>query len=49
KSHHKSAGESAHVEEPIYTTKDLEEPADREFKTGVTEDQPNEETPQFPA
>ncbi|GKD39212.1 hypothetical protein Tco_1259419, partial [Tanacetum coccineum] len=26
KSHHKSAGESAQVEEPMHTAKDLEEP-----------------------
>ncbi|GKB21165.1 hypothetical protein Tco_0855088 [Tanacetum coccineum] len=44
KSHHKSAGESAQAEEPMHTAKDLEEPAHQEFKTGVTEDQPNEET-----
>ncbi|GJY14692.1 hypothetical protein Tco_0385114 [Tanacetum coccineum] len=37
KSHHKSAGESAQVEEPMHTAKDLEEPAHQEFKTGVTE------------
>ncbi|GJR23213.1 hypothetical protein Tco_0971740, partial [Tanacetum coccineum] len=48
KSQHKTAGESAQTEEPMHTTKDLEEPAHQEFKTGVTEDQPNEETPQFP-
>ncbi|GJS04572.1 hypothetical protein Tco_0321080 [Tanacetum coccineum] len=30
------------------TTKDLEELAHQEFDTGVTKDQPNEETPQFP-
>ncbi|GJW66005.1 hypothetical protein Tco_0117889 [Tanacetum coccineum] len=48
KSKHKTAGESAQTEEPMHTTKDLEEPAHQEFKTGVTEDQPNEETPQFP-
>ncbi|GKD15216.1 hypothetical protein Tco_1199623, partial [Tanacetum coccineum] len=48
KSHHKSAGESAQAEEPMHTTKDLEEPAHQEFETGVTKDQPNEETPQFP-
>ncbi|GJW78751.1 hypothetical protein Tco_0140433 [Tanacetum coccineum] len=40
KSHHKSA----QAEEPIHTAKDLEEPAHQEFETGVTEDQPNEET-----
>ncbi|GKC24155.1 hypothetical protein Tco_1026305 [Tanacetum coccineum] len=48
KSHHKSAGESAQVEEPMHTAKDLEEPVHQEFKTGVTEDQPNEETFQHP-
>ncbi|GJZ53041.1 hypothetical protein Tco_0607926 [Tanacetum coccineum] len=48
KSKHKTAGESAQTEEPMHTTKDLEEPAHQEFETGVTEDQPNEETPQFP-
>ncbi|GJY38176.1 hypothetical protein Tco_0424540 [Tanacetum coccineum] len=48
KSHHKSAGESAQAEEPMHTVKDLEEPAHQEFKTGVTEDQPNEETFQLP-
>ncbi|GJT43300.1 hypothetical protein Tco_0952015 [Tanacetum coccineum] len=47
KSQHKSTGESAHTEEPMHT-KDLEEPAHQEFETGVTKDQPNEETPQFP-
>ncbi|GKB93846.1 hypothetical protein Tco_0979983 [Tanacetum coccineum] len=44
KSKHKTTGESAQTEEPIHTTKDLEEPAHQEFKTGVTEDQSNEET-----
>ncbi|GJS93923.1 hypothetical protein Tco_0800891 [Tanacetum coccineum] len=48
KSHHKSAGESAQAEEPMHTAKDLEEPAHQEFKTGVTEDQPDEETSQLP-
>ncbi|GKB90201.1 hypothetical protein Tco_0962473 [Tanacetum coccineum] len=48
KSHHKSVGESAQVEEPMHTAKYLEEPAHQEFKTGVTEDQPNEETFQYP-
>ncbi|GKC39357.1 hypothetical protein Tco_1051741, partial [Tanacetum coccineum] len=47
KSHHKSAGESAHAEEPMHTAKDLEKPAHQEFKTGVTDDQPNEETSQL--
>ncbi|GJW61274.1 retrovirus-related pol polyprotein from transposon TNT 1-94 [Tanacetum coccineum] len=48
KSKHKTAGESAQTEEPIHTTKDLEELVHKEFETRVTEDQPNEETPQFP-
>ncbi|GJS14214.1 hypothetical protein Tco_0408686 [Tanacetum coccineum] len=43
-----TAGESAQTKEPMHTTKYLEEPAHQEFKTGVIEDQPNEETPQFP-
>ncbi|GJV66506.1 hypothetical protein Tco_1482015 [Tanacetum coccineum] len=48
KSHQKSAGESAQAEDPRYTAKDLEETAHLEFKTGVTEDQPDEETSQLP-
>ncbi|GKE34661.1 hypothetical protein Tco_1453983, partial [Tanacetum coccineum] len=40
KSHHKSA----QAEEPMHTAKDLEKLAHQEFETGVTEDQPNEET-----
>ncbi|GJS54584.1 hypothetical protein Tco_0627946 [Tanacetum coccineum] len=47
KSHYKSVGESAQAEEPMHTAKDLEEPAHQEFETGVTEDQPNKETPQI--
>ncbi|GKD21654.1 hypothetical protein Tco_1223357 [Tanacetum coccineum] len=47
KSIHKSAGESAHIEEPMHTTKDLEELAHQEFKTGATKDQPVDETPQL--
>ncbi|GJY83478.1 hypothetical protein Tco_0496854, partial [Tanacetum coccineum] len=47
KSHHNSAGESAQAEKPMHTAKDLEEPAHQEFKTGVTEDQPDEETSQL--
>ncbi|GKC85624.1 hypothetical protein Tco_1141341 [Tanacetum coccineum] len=43
---HMSAGESAHVEEPMHTAKDLEEPAHQEFETRATEDQPVDETPQ---
>ncbi|GJU29381.1 hypothetical protein Tco_1172970 [Tanacetum coccineum] len=48
KSKHKTAGETAQTEEPMHITKYLEEPAYQEFETGVTEDQPNEEPPQFP-
>nr|GFB96949.1 hypothetical protein [Tanacetum cinerariifolium] len=48
KSHHKSATESAQAKEPMHTGKDLEEPAHQEFKTGGTEDQPDEETAQLP-
>ncbi|GJV27982.1 hypothetical protein Tco_1384430 [Tanacetum coccineum] len=48
KSNQKSVDESAQAEEPMQTAKDLEEPAHQEFKTGVTEDQPNEETYQLP-
>ncbi|GKA05756.1 hypothetical protein Tco_0684876 [Tanacetum coccineum] len=44
KSHHKSAGESAQVEEPRHTAKYLEEPVHLEIEEGVTEDQPDEET-----
>ncbi|GJU63026.1 hypothetical protein Tco_1244861 [Tanacetum coccineum] len=43
-----TADESAQAEEPMQTAKDLEEPAHQEFKTGVTEDQPDEETSQLP-
>ncbi|GKG23682.1 hypothetical protein Tco_0391718, partial [Tanacetum coccineum] len=32
----------------MQTTKDLEEPAHHKFETGVTEDQPDEETSQLP-
>ncbi|GJT78178.1 hypothetical protein Tco_1044903 [Tanacetum coccineum] len=38
KSHHKSAGESAHAEEPMHTAKDLEKPAHQEFKTRTLPD-----------
>ncbi|GJR49987.1 hypothetical protein Tco_1400508 [Tanacetum coccineum] len=48
KSQHKSVDESAQAEEPMQTAKDLEEYAHQEFKTGVTEDQPDEETSQLP-
>ncbi|GJV74741.1 hypothetical protein Tco_1506325 [Tanacetum coccineum] len=48
KSHQKSTDEFDQAEEPMQTTKDLEEPTHQEFKTGVTEDQPDEETSQLP-
>ncbi|GJX48977.1 hypothetical protein Tco_0275822 [Tanacetum coccineum] len=48
KSQHKSAGESAHAEEPMHTTKDLEEPTHQEFDIGATKDQSDEETSQHP-
>ncbi|GJX26127.1 hypothetical protein Tco_0232423 [Tanacetum coccineum] len=48
KSQHKTAHKFAQTEEPMHTTKDLEELAHQEFETGVIEDQHNEETPQFP-
>ncbi|GKA16092.1 hypothetical protein Tco_0695839 [Tanacetum coccineum] len=48
KSQYKTAGKSAQIEEPMHTTKDLEEPAYQEFETGVTKDQHNEETPKYP-
>nr|GFA83492.1 hypothetical protein [Tanacetum cinerariifolium] len=48
KSHHKSSSESAPAEEPMHTTKDLEEPAHQEFDTGATDDQPIEEASQHP-
>ncbi|GJR53732.1 hypothetical protein Tco_1404253 [Tanacetum coccineum] len=34
KSQHKTVGEYAQTEEPMHTTKDLEDPAHQEFKTG---------------
>ncbi|GKD88453.1 hypothetical protein Tco_1363960 [Tanacetum coccineum] len=40
--------EPGSTKDPMHTTKDLEEPAHQEIETGVTKDQPNEETPQFP-
>ncbi|GKA75406.1 hypothetical protein Tco_0781784 [Tanacetum coccineum] len=48
KSQHKSVGESAHTEKPMYTDKDLEEPAHQEFDIGATEEQYDEETSQHP-
>ncbi|GJW88330.1 retrovirus-related pol polyprotein from transposon TNT 1-94 [Tanacetum coccineum] len=44
KSLYKSAGESAHAEEPMHTAKDLEEPTHQEFETRATKDQPFNET-----
>ncbi|GJW85441.1 hypothetical protein Tco_0158586 [Tanacetum coccineum] len=57
KSQHKSASESAHIEEPMHTAhteepmhtdKDLEEPAHHEFDIRATEEQSDEETSQHP-
>ncbi|GJY02928.1 hypothetical protein Tco_0361080, partial [Tanacetum coccineum] len=48
KSQHKSAGESAHTEEPMHTEKDLEELAHQEFDIGATEEQSDEEISQHP-
>ncbi|GJX72102.1 retrotransposon protein, putative, unclassified [Tanacetum coccineum] len=44
KSQLKSAGESAHTEEPTHIDKDLEEPAHQEFNIGATKEQTDEET-----
>ncbi|GJX40572.1 hypothetical protein Tco_0255562, partial [Tanacetum coccineum] len=38
KSHHKSAGESAQAEEPMHTTKDLEEPARQDWNKTLPDD-----------
>ncbi|GJX39577.1 hypothetical protein Tco_0252880 [Tanacetum coccineum] len=48
KSHHTSTGKSAQTEEPIHADADLEKPAHQEFDTGLTEDQPVDETTQHP-
>ncbi|GKD29237.1 hypothetical protein Tco_1240015 [Tanacetum coccineum] len=48
KSQHKSAGESAHTEEPIHTDKDLKEPTHQEFDIGATKEQSDEKTSQHP-
>ncbi|GJV16447.1 hypothetical protein Tco_1361770 [Tanacetum coccineum] len=48
KSQHKSAGESAHTEEPMHTDKNLEEPAHQEIDIGATEEQPDFETYPLP-
>ncbi|GKA35329.1 hypothetical protein Tco_0721820 [Tanacetum coccineum] len=47
KSHNTYTGKSAQAEEPIHADKDLEEPAHQEFDTGITEDQPIDETTQY--
>ncbi|GKB68790.1 hypothetical protein Tco_0930202 [Tanacetum coccineum] len=46
KSHQKSTGKSAQIEEPIHTVKDLEELALQEFDTGFTEDRHVDDTTQ---
>ncbi|GJT34317.1 hypothetical protein Tco_0924736 [Tanacetum coccineum] len=48
KSQHKSAGKSAHIEEPMHTDKDLEEPTHQEFDIGAIAEQSDEETTQHP-
>ncbi|GKB05713.1 hypothetical protein Tco_0833908, partial [Tanacetum coccineum] len=48
KSHQKSTDKFAQAEEPTYTVEDLEEPTHQEFNTGYNEDQPVDETTQFP-
>ncbi|GKG08443.1 hypothetical protein Tco_0334275, partial [Tanacetum coccineum] len=35
---------TAQEEEPMHTADDFEEPPDQEFKIGVTDDKPKEET-----
>ncbi|GJS80692.1 hypothetical protein Tco_0730573 [Tanacetum coccineum] len=44
KSQHQYAGQTAQVEEPMHTADDFEKPTHQEFKIGVTDDQPKEET-----
>ncbi|GJW18650.1 hypothetical protein Tco_0026086 [Tanacetum coccineum] len=44
KSQHQYAGQTAQAEEPMHTADDFEKPTHQEFKTGVTNDQPEEET-----
>nr|GFB54730.1 hypothetical protein [Tanacetum cinerariifolium] len=48
KSHQKIASESAPAEEPMQTTKDLEEPSHQEFETGAADNQPITEASQHP-
>ncbi|GJW08646.1 hypothetical protein Tco_1571069, partial [Tanacetum coccineum] len=43
KCHHQSAGQSAPAEEPIHTEDDFKEPTHQEFKSGVNDDQPEDE------
>ncbi|GKF67291.1 hypothetical protein Tco_0196970, partial [Tanacetum coccineum] len=42
KSQHKYVGKSVHIEEPMHTNKDLEEPTHQEFDRGATEEQSDE-------
>nr|GEV83352.1 hypothetical protein [Tanacetum cinerariifolium] len=48
KSHHKSTGKSAQVEEPIHNIEDLEELVHKEFETGFTKDHHVDETTLLP-
>nr|GEU43988.1 hypothetical protein [Tanacetum cinerariifolium] len=48
KSHHKTTSESVPAEEPIQTTKDMEEPSHQEFETGAADDQPITKASQHP-
>nr|GEZ62157.1 hypothetical protein [Tanacetum cinerariifolium] len=48
KSHQKIINESAPAKEPMYITKDLEEPAHQEVETCATDDQPIAEASQHP-
>ncbi|GKD78346.1 hypothetical protein Tco_1340967, partial [Tanacetum coccineum] len=48
KSHHWSTGESARVEEPMHTARDLEEQTHQEFDIGATKEQSNEDTSHHP-
>ncbi|GKG44492.1 hypothetical protein Tco_0485930, partial [Tanacetum coccineum] len=45
---HKSAGQSTYADEPMHNVHDFEEPTHQEFETGVTNDQPIEETYPLP-
>ncbi|GJW06252.1 hypothetical protein Tco_1568675 [Tanacetum coccineum] len=48
KSRHQSAGQSALAEEPIHIEDDFEEPTHQDFKTGVNDDQPEDEIHPYP-